>query len=277
MLHDHHGSGILTFREVIEKSSNIGTVKGAMRLGAAKFYKTVKGFGFGERTGIALAGEVRGMLPHPKSWSRSSIINLPIGQGVAVTPLQLVTAVSAIANDGLMMKPRILARIDDADGKLIQSFDPEPVRQVISKEASLEVRSVTEGAVSRGTGKKAVVPGFRAAGKTGTAQKIVNGVYSHDKFVASFVGFVPYDEPKIAIAVSIDEPHPVIFGGEVAAPAFSRVASGILAYWRISQNEVPAEVLAGGKKVSKKKDKKPSQVILDRPVDSKIGSVAAAQ
>lgn len=254
VLHDHHGSGVLTFREVIEKSSNIGTVKGAMRLGAAKLYKNIKAFGFGERTGIGLAGEVRGLVPHPKNWSRSSIINIPIGQGVAVTPLQLAVAIGAIANDGKLMKPRILTHIDDQDGKIIQSFEPQVVSEAISKETSLQARSVLEGAVSRGTGKKAAVPGFRAAGKTGTAQKIVNGIYSHDLFNASFVGFVPYDEPKLVIVVNIDEPHPVIFGGEVAAPAFSRVASGILAYWQISQTEVASGVMKSTGKDLKKKN-----------------------
>ncbi len=244
VLHDHHGSGVLTFREVIEKSSNIGTVKGAMRLGATKLHKTIRDFGFGDRTGIALAGEVGGIVPHPRNWSRSSIINIPIGQGVAVTPIQMVCAMGALANDGVLMKPRILLRIEDQDGRVVQSYEPEAVRRVISKETSLQVRSVLEGVVARGTGKKAAVPGFKAAGKTGTAQKILpEGGYSHDHFVASFTGFVPYDEPKLVMVVSIDEPHPVIFGGEVAAPAFSRVASGILSYWGVSRTEIPSEVV----------------------------------
>jgi cell division protein FtsI (penicillin-binding protein 3) len=252
VLHDHKGHGVMSFREVIEKSSNIGTVKGAMRLGADKLYKTIRLFGFGERTGIGLAGEVSGLVPHPRSWSRSSIINIPIGQGVAVTPLQLAAAVSAIANNGLEMKPRIMTRIDDADGKTIEAFEPQPLRQAISKETALQVRSVLEGVVSRGTGKKAAVPGFKAAGKTGTAQKILpNGTYSHDQFIASFVGFVPYDEPKVVVSVSIDQPHPVYYGGEVAAPVFSRVAAGVLAYWEISQNVVPPEVVPNKKRVYK--------------------------
>jgi len=249
VLHDHHGYGVLSFREVIEKSSNIGTVKGAMRLGADRIYKTARAFGFGQPTGIALAGEVNGILPHPKNWSRSSIINIPIGHGVAVTPVQLAAAVGTIANDGVLMKPRILTRIEDQEGRAVRSFEPEPVRRAISKEAALQTRSVLEGVVSRGTGKKAIVPGFKAAGKTGTAQKLLpTGGYSHDFFIASFVGFVPYDEPKLVIVVSVDEPHPVIFGGEVAAPVFSRVASGVLAYWQISQTEAPAAVTRSGVK-----------------------------
>jgi cell division protein FtsI (penicillin-binding protein 3) len=244
VLHDHHGSGILTFREVIEKSSNIGTVKGAMRLGAAKLHKTIKDFGFGDRTGIDLLGEVSGITPHPKNWSRSSIINIPIGQGVAVTPIQMAAAIGAICNDGLLMKPRIITRIEDQEGNVVRAYEPTVVRRVISKETSLQVRSVLEGVVSRGTGKKAKVPGFKAAGKTGTAQKILpDGTYSHDHFIASFVGFVPYDEPKLVITVSIDEPRPVIFGGEVAAPAFSRVAAGVLSYWQIQKTEVPPQVV----------------------------------
>lgn len=253
VLHDHGKHGSMSFREIIEKSSNIGTVKGAMRLGAAKFYKTVRAFGFGERTGIMLAGEVSGIVPAPERWSRSSIINLPIGQGIAVTPIQLGSAMAAIANNGVLMRPRIITQIEDGNGEEIKSFEPQAVRQVISKESSLQVRSVLEGVVARGTGKKAAVPGFKAAGKTGTAQKLMpNGQYSHDEFIASFVGMVPYDEPKIVISCSIDRPHPVYYGGEVAAPAFSKVASGILAYWQISQNQTPPEVIRTGRKPVKK-------------------------
>ena len=244
VLHDHTGSGILTYRQVIERSSNIGTVKGAIRLGADKLYKTIRAFGFGQKTGIPLAGEVSGIVPNPKNWSRSSIINIPIGQGVAVTPMQLAFSMGAIANNGLLMKPRIIDYIDDQNGKVLENFPVEAVRQVISKESALEVRSVLEGVVSQGTGKKARVPGFRAAGKTGTAQKILpNGQYSHDQFFASFVGLVPFDEPKVVIGVSLDEPHPIIYGGETAAPAFSKIASEIMSYWQISQAEVPNEVV----------------------------------
>ncbi len=244
VLHDHHGSGTIPFREVIERSSNIGTVKGAMRLGGDKLYKTMKAFGFGAKTGIPLAGEVSGIVPNPRNWSRSSIINIPIGHGVAVTPIQLVGSMAAIANNGLLMKPRIIDYIDDQDGKVIQSFPIEPVRQVISRESAIECRTVLEGVVARGTGKKAKVPGFRAAGKTGTAQKILpNGTYSHDHFYASFVGLVPYDEPKLAILVSLDEPHPIIYGGETAAPAFAKIAGEIMSYWQISQTEAPAAVV----------------------------------
>lgn len=258
VLHDHKGHGLMSFREIIEKSSNIGTVKCAMRLGAQKFYKVVHAFGFGERTGIPLAGEINGILPQPKNWSRSSIINIPIGQGVAVTPLQLASAMGAVANNGVLMRPRIVTHIDDSEGRVVKSYDVEPVRRVISKETSLQVRSVLEGVVSRGTGKKAIVPGFKAAGKTGTAQKILpNGTYSHDHFIGSFVGFVPYDEPKVVIAVSLDEPHPVYYGGEVAAPAFSKVAQGLMAYWRIQQTLPPPELVSGSKKNRKLKAKKP--------------------
>ncbi len=279
VLHDHKGHGAMTFREIIQKSSNIGTVKGAMRLGGDKLYKTIKAFGFGQRTGIGLAGEINGVVPHPKNWSRSSIINIPIGHGVAVTPIQLCSAVGAIANDGILMKPRIIKKIDDQGGKIIREFDAELVRQVISKEASLQARSVLEGVVSRGTGKKAIVPGFKAAGKTGTAQKLLpDGTYSHDHFIASFVGFVPYDEPKVVITVSIDQPHPVYYGGEVAAPAFSKVASAILAYWQISQNMTPPEVIKNVSRGAAKNAKKvPQRSAPARPVNSNSRATATAQ
>ena len=279
VLHDHHGYGTLSFREVIEKSSNIGTVKGGMRLGADRLYKIIRAFGFGEKTGIGLAGEVSGLVPHPKSWSKSSIINIPIGQGVAVTPIQLAREMAAIANDGMLMTPRIISHIEDADGRVIKSFEPEMVRPVISKETSLQVRSVLEGVVSRGTGKKAQVPGFKAAGKTGTAQKLLpDGNYSHDHFIASFVGFVPYDEPKVVIQVSIDEPHPVYYGGDVAAPAFSNIAAGVLAYWRISQNQTPSEVVQSTAKGLKKKYRKDAyKNTLAKPVQTQSQTSVPSQ
>ena len=271
ILHDHRGHGVMTFREIIVKSSNIGTVKGAMRLGAARLYKTILDFGFGKRTGIGLAGEVGGIVPNPKNWSGSSIINIPIGQGVAVTTLQLAMAMGIIANDGWLMRPRIISKIDDQEGKTIESFEPETIRRGLSKETCLQVRSVLEEVVSHGTGKKATVPGFKAAGKTGTAQKILpDGHYSHDQFFASFVGFVPYDEPKVVIAVSIDQPHPVYYGGDVAAPAFSRIAAGILAYWQISQTNVPPEVMKAAAQHLEKKNKKVSyKKTLAQPFDVK--------
>ena len=178
-------------------------------------------------------------------------------------------AFAAIANDGLLMKPRILTSIEDPDGKVIQNYPVESVRQVISKEAALQVRSTLEGVVSRGTGKKAAVPGFKAAGKTGTAQKVLpNGTYSHDHFTASFVGFVPYDEPKLVIAVSLDEPHPVYYGGVVAAPAFAKVASGTLAYWQIAPAETPKEVTRVSPKTLKGKIRKEPSKIMPKPVDA---------
>jgi len=279
ILHDHKGHGVMTFREIIVKSSNIGTVKGAMRLGASRLYKTILDFGFGKKTGIGLAGEVGGIVPSPKNWSGSSIINIPIGQGVAVTTLQLAMAMGVIANDGWLMKPRVISKIDDQDGKIIQNFEQETVRRGLSKEACLQARSVLEEVVSHGTGKKAAVPGFRAAGKTGTAQKILpDGHYSHDQFFASFVGFVPYDEPKVVIAVSIDQPHPVYYGGDVAAPAFSRIAAGILAYWQISQNGVPPEVVvANAQNLGKKNKKVPYKKALAQPFDVKSQAGIAGQ
>jgi cell division protein FtsI (penicillin-binding protein 3) len=238
VLHDVHGYGALTLREIIEKSSNIGTVKAAMKLGAGKIHKYVRDFGFGTKTGVGLAGEIAGLVPHPKSWSRSSIINIPIGQGVAVTPIQLASAFAAIANDGVLMKPRLLTHVADSEGRIVEAYDAQAVRQVISKETALQVRGVLEGVVSRGTGKKAAVPGFRAAGKTGTAQKILpGGGYSHDHY-----------------------------GGEVAAPAFSKVASEILAYWQISQTVLPEQAVRAGTKLKK---------VASKPVEPAVLAVKA--
>lgn len=236
-LHDHHPHGWLTFREVIENSSNIGTVKIAMLLGPDVLYRYIKAFGFGEKTGIAVPGEVSGIVRPPRQWSGTSITAVPMGQEVTVTPLQMTAAMSAIANGGILVKPYVMKRIVDKDKKVIEELSPVYVRRVISEETAKTVSGFLEGVVQKGTGKKAQVKGVRVCGKTGTSQKVEpNGTYSHSKFVASFIGFAPVDKPRIAIGVFVDEPRPYYFGGVVAAPVFSKVAEDTLRYLGASQD-----------------------------------------
>ncbi|MCX5703333.1 MAG: penicillin-binding transpeptidase domain-containing protein [Candidatus Omnitrophica bacterium] len=236
-LHDHRPHGWLTFREVIEQSSNIGTTKVAQILGPDVIFKYIRLFGFGGKLGVDLPGEISGMIKEPRFWSKISIAAIPIGQEVGVTALQLVAAISVIANGGQLMKPFIVQEIRDRHGETIKKFAPAMIRKVISLETAARAKKILTTAVEDGTGKLARVPGFSAAGKTGTAQKLEpNGAYSHNKFVASFIGFAPAEDPLIAIVVTVDEPHPYYFGGVVAAPVFSSVASDVIRYLKTTRS-----------------------------------------
>jgi cell division protein FtsI (penicillin-binding protein 3) len=225
-----HPYGNLTFKEVIEKSSNIGTVKAAGRLGPEKMYKYIQAFGFLDRTGIDLPGEVVGLNRPPEKWSGVSMYAIPMGQEVTVTSMQLVCAIAAIANNGFYVRPRVVKDIVDDKGRVIKSFAPVIVRTVISPETAVYMRHILSGVVENGTGKKAKVEDYKVGGKTGTAQKVENGTFSHSKFIASFIGFAPSDRPVLAVAVSVDEPHPVYYGGDVSAPVFKGVVDGALKY-----------------------------------------------
>ncbi len=231
ILHAHTTHGWLTFREIIEQSSNIGTTKVAQTLGPQIIYRYARLFGFGNATAVDLPGEINGMLKEPKFWSKTSIAAIPIGQEVGVNSLQLAVAISAIANGGNLMRPYIVERIQDKNRTVIKENGPLLVRRVISENTASRMRSILQGAVQQGTGKLAKPADFTAAGKTGTAQKLeADGRYSHNKFVASFIGFAPAEEPLIAIAVVIDSPRPYYFGGVVAAPVFKKVAEDVLKY-----------------------------------------------
>lgn len=233
VLHDHHPHGWLTFREVITQSSNIGTAKVAMRLGPDPIYQGMKAFGFGEPTGAGFPGEVGGVVKHPQQWSRPSITTIPMGQEVTVTALQLAQAVAVVANGGFLVKPWLVREIRQSSGEVVQQFKPAVVRRVIGGPIASQLKEILAGVIEEGTGKLAQVPGFRAGGKTGTAQKVeMNGTYSHSRFVASFIGFVPVESPRLAIAVVVDEPRGSYFGGVVSAPVFKRVSTDVLAYLR---------------------------------------------
>lgn len=243
ILHDHRPHGLLAFREVIEQSSNIGTVKVAQILGNELLYRYIRLFGFGSKLGIDLPGEISGMTREPRFWSKISIAALPIGQEVGVTALQLVAAISAIANGGQLIRPYVVKEVRDKLGETIKKNSPVVIRKVISQDTAIRAKNILIGVVKNGTGKLASPSGFSAAGKTGTGQKLEpNGAYSHNKFVASFIGFAPAENPLIAIAVVIDEPRPYYFGGVVAAPVFKNVATQTLRYLKTKQ--LPQEIIA---------------------------------
>jgi len=214
-----------------------------MFLGADIIYRYLKAFGFGAKLGIDLSGEISGMIIPVRSWSKSSITAIPMGQGVGVTALQLVSAISVIANGGQLMRPYIIDSVRDNQGQIIKQNKPTLIRKVISVDTALRIKKILTGAVEEGTGRMAKVSGFTAAGKTGTAQKLeANGTYSHDKFIASFIGFAPAEDPMLAMVVTVDEPRGTYFGGTVAAPVFQRVAGDVIRY--LKGNEMPTQSLA---------------------------------
>lgn len=249
VIHDHDKLGWMTFAQVIQKSSNIGAAKTGMALGEQRLYGYLQAFGFGQRTDIDLPGEAVGLLKHPRDWGRRSLASISMGQEVGVTPIQIVTAMAALANNGVLMKPYVVSEIRDAQGKTVKQIKPEVKRRVVSPETARTVTTMLEGVVTNGTGTKAAIPGFRVAGKTGTAQKIDphTGTYSATQFVGSFVGFTPADHPRLAMIVVIDEPQGEAWGGVVAAPVFRRIGEQVLNYLGIPSGEPVKLALASGR------------------------------
>lgn len=230
ILHDHDPLGALTYRQVVIHSSNIGVTKIAQKIGADKVYEYARKFRFGMRTGIGMIGEVGGWLKPPSQWSKTSIGAIPIGQEVTVTPVQLVAAIAAIANDGKYMKPYYVKEITAPNGAVVHEFHPKEEAMVIHPDIAQRMKGILQGVVDEGTAKPAKMKDITAAGKTGTAQKVVDGTYSHSKFVASFIGFAPVDDPKLAVVVTVDTPRSSYYGGTVAAPVFKEVVQDALRY-----------------------------------------------
>jgi cell division protein FtsI (penicillin-binding protein 3) len=234
-IHDHKKYGMLTVSEILANSSDVGAIKIALRLGSPKFYEYIKGFGFGSFTGIDLPGESRGKLRKYEHWGSYSIGSISMGQEVGVTPLQMISAVSVIANGGLMYKPHVVQEMRRGDEILVldgpsASADP---RRVIRPETAAAMRRMMEGVILQGTGKKARLDGWTAGGKTGTAQKIdpATGRYSRTNVIASFTGFAPINNPAVTILVSIDSPAGYPHdGATVSAPVFKSIAEQVLPY-----------------------------------------------
>ncbi|MBZ5533320.1 MAG: PASTA domain-containing protein [Acidobacteriia bacterium] len=234
-IHDHKSYGDLTVAQVLEKSSDVGAIKIALRLGEQRFDRYIRNFGFGSQSGIELPYETRGMTKPVTRWSKVSIGAISMGQEIGVSPIQLVSMVSTIANDGVYVPPRIVAGTTPprSTPQLI-AFHPALGRRVISTLTAAQMKSMMEGVVLRGTGKRAILDGYSSAGKTGTAQKIdENGRYSHQKHVLSFVGFAPINNPAVTVLVVLDTPTGPQDGGMVAGPVFSRVAQQVLGYMNV--------------------------------------------
>ncbi|PYL32023.1 MAG: penicillin-binding protein 2 [Verrucomicrobia bacterium] len=242
-LHDHRAFSNLSVREILIKSSNIGAAKLALTVGDQKFYEYIRRFGFGERTGIELPGEINGLIRAPKSWSKISITRIPMGHEIGVTPLQMTVAMATIANGGKLIMPRIVKSITTSDGKSVSSLSPVVLRQVISPETAKEIGDALRGVVSdSGTAAAAAVPGFTIAGKTGTAQKVdPRGGYEEGKYVVSFAGYLPAEHPEFVGLVVLDDAHTskpeLNYGGLVAGPIFSRLAEKAARYLDLEPHE----------------------------------------
>jgi len=241
VLHDHEPLGVETVRGIITKSSNIGAAKIGIRMGANRLYDYISAYGFGERTSLPLPGEVRGFSHPVKDWSKVSVAQIPMGQGIAVTRLQMLMAMCAIANHGQLMRPMLVDRLEDATGNIVAKYSPQPVRQVIGEAAAKQmVEALKTVVLHGGTAEKAALQHYTVAGKTGTAQKVENGVYVHGKYVSSFIGFFPADHPEVCISIVLDEPKEGYYGGQVAAPVFAQIAERVASYLHVpSDVDVP--------------------------------------
>ena len=242
-IRDHKPFGLLPVSGIIANSSDVGAIKIALRLGEDRFYKYIRAFGFGQQTGIELPGETRGLAKPVNRWSRVSIGAISMGQEIGISPLQLVGMVSTIANDGAWVAPRIVAAsTQPQSGPQTVVFHPASERRVVSTMTAAQMKEMLQGVVLHGTGRKAILEGYSAAGKTGTAQKLdpATGTYSRTKYVASFAGFAPINNPAITVAVILDSAAGPHQGGQIAAPVFQRVTQQVLEYLHVPHDvELP--------------------------------------
>lgn len=246
-LRDAHRAGILTVFQIVQESSNIGTAKISLMMGARNLYNLFKSYGFGKKTGLPFNPQATGIFRDLKKWDALSITRFPIGQGILVSPLQLIGAYTALANGGKRMRLRIVDNIEDPITKEVYKYPIKSEGKIIENEWAVKevvemMKAVTQ---EGGTAKKASIPGYQVAGKTGTSQKWINGEYSHSKYFASFIGFVPANDPAFLLLVAIDEPQGSYYGGSVAAPAFREIAIKTLRYLDIPPTE--PEILPTGK------------------------------
>jgi cell division protein FtsI (penicillin-binding protein 3) len=240
--------GWLSFTEVLQNSSNVGSIKVGLELGRDRYARYISGFGFGSPTGVGLPGESRGLVRDLRRWSGRSLATMSIGQEISVTAMQLVAAFGAVANGGRLVQPQIVRAVLDADGRETRTFEPRVVRQVISPETARTLTRLLVNVVEHGTGHAARIPGYEVGGKTGTAQKLdpATGRYSHAPGVLSFVGFAPAGEPRFVMLVLLDEPKNEKWGSEAAAPIFSAIGSEVLRYLSVPPRDAaPVPIIAG--------------------------------
>lgn len=248
VIHDWKRYGWLTFSEVLQHSSNVGAIKAGLALGKERFYRYIVGFGFGSLTGLGLPGESRGRVRPPGEWSQLSLASMSIGQEVSVTAIQMVAALAAVANGGRLLRPWAVRAVLDREGREIQSFEPQVVRQVISPFTARTLTQILTRVVSEGTGKPAAILGYDVAGKTGTAQKLdpLTRRYSRAAGVLSFVGFAPAEDARFVMLVLLDEPQTAQWGSEAAAPVFAAVGSRLLRSLNVPPQDTPPVPIVRG-------------------------------
>ncbi len=248
VIHDTHKHGLLAVPDVIKVSSNIGMIKIMEKMDPERYYDMIQVFGFGAKTGVELVGESRGLMFPRSKFSPIRRATVSFGQGIAVTPLQLASAMASVVNGGKMMKPFLVKNITDPEGRVVYRGEPKELRRTISPKTSAQMREMLGKVVQEdGTGTQARIKGFLVGGKTGTAQKVEVGAgqYSPDKRIASFVGFLPLQDPKLLILVVIDEPKREVYGGVVAAPAFNQIAVKTAYYLGVTPTEPVGKGMAG--------------------------------
>ena len=244
--------------EVLAKSSNIGTYKIIRGVGPRRFHQYINNFGFGEKTGIQLPGELSGTVHHVKHWRDVTMSRVAIGYTISVTPLQITMAMAAIANGGKLMQPMIIDRIEYPDGRVMSQYDPHVVRQVLTTSSTRALtQALTRVASEHGTARRAQLEDYTVAGKTGTARKIVDGHYSYSKHLASFVGFLPAESPEICISVLFNEPEGTGYGGIHSAPVFKSIAQRAANYlnlkpseWYFPADQMPEELVVQSRAVN---------------------------
>jgi len=243
-IHDWKPYGVLSVSDILAKSSDVGAIKIALRLGDERLYKYIRAFGFGQQTGIELPAETRGLAKPLSRWSKVSIGAIAMGQEIGVSPLQLAAMVSTIANDGVWVAPRIVAgTTEPRNTPQTVAFHPGAERRVLSTYTAAEMKQMMQGVVLHGTGRKAILEGYSSAGKTGTAQKVdpATGTYSRTKYIASFAGFAPVNDPAITVVVILDSPEGQHHGGMIGAPVFQKIAQQVLEYLHTPRDvELPA-------------------------------------
>jgi stage V sporulation protein D (sporulation-specific penicillin-binding protein) len=233
------------FSTAFSNSCNVAFVNMARDLGTEKMFEYIKAFGFGEVTGIDLLGEQRGIIPSgTESIREVNLATLSYGHGIAVTPIQMINAISVVGNGGNLMTPHIVKGLADDEGNVVEIFEPEVRRQVISETTANELLDMLELTVLEGTGRKAYVPGYRIGGKTGTAQKIIEGRYVDGKYISSFGGLAPVDDPQVAVLVIVDEPTGIYYGGTVAGPPAASVIESTLTYLEVPREYTDEELEA---------------------------------
>jgi cell division protein FtsI (penicillin-binding protein 3) len=259
---DAHKFGLLTVKQVIQHSSNVGAIKLGLRIGDERFANYIDRFGFGHPTNIDLPGEERGLTKPPSRWSKISIGAISMGQEIGVTPLQVLSMVSAVGNGGILYRPFVVKKIEDPRRSVVRETEPQGTR-VMSAQTARDLQDMLDSVVTDGTARDSKLAGYTAAGKTGTAQKIVDGHYGGHKYVASFAGYAPATNPTVALIVVIDEPQGAYYGAQIAAPVFKNVAEQVLRYRTVPPDE-PS--YAPEYKVEKEKPRAPEKPrILELP------------